>query len=249
MKIFVASPVEVYEGDAADARLRLTNDSQYATARGILRVDQARWRQAQQYERDTWLVYNLETATDRNEQHGVGFSGYAALPAALGDYIELGCGPFTNTRYILPGRTLQSLTLLDPLIEDYEREHPHCAYKGWRMGDYTVTPVPSPIEAWKPAQQFDTLVMTNVLPHGYDADAVFETVRKALKPGGWLVFNEDPRPLCPLDLYDVGHPLVVPQDGIDAFLADFEQVYRNGNYYIGRKPATLAWVKGKKWQK
>jgi SAM-dependent methyltransferase len=249
MKIFVASPVEVYEGDTAIPHLQKTNDSRFASARGILHVDAARWKEAQGYERDTWLKYNLEAHSDRNEQHGVGFANYAALPDDLGDYIELGCGPFTNTRFIIAGRKLASLTLLDPLIEDYEREHPFCTYKHWKLYEHAVTPVKSAIEAWEPEKLYDALVMTNVLSHCYDADAVFEAVRRVIKPGGWLVFNEDPRPLAPLDLYDVGHPLVVMQDIIDVFLADFGQVYRNGNYYIGRKPLTLGTAKGKKWQK
>jgi SAM-dependent methyltransferase len=144
---------------------------------------------------------------------------------------------------------LTSLTLLDPLIEDYEREHPHCTYKGWVMAGYPVQHVQSAIENWTPEQSFDTLVMTNVLPHCFDAMAVFETVRRVLKPGGILVFHEDPRPLAPLDLYDVGHPLVVTDAIIQEFLGAFETVYRNGSYFIGRKPTTLTGPKGKAWRK
>lgn len=249
MKKFVASPVEVYENYEADTRLRVTNDSRFATSRGILRVDNERWKQAQRYERDTWLTYNLETATDRNEAHSIGFNAYTALPSDLGDYIEVGCGPFTNTRFIIPARHLTSLTLLDPLINDYEREHPHCSYKGWTMGGYAVTGVKSSLEAWKGDVKFDTLVMTNVLSHCYDAEAVFDNVKRAIKPGGYLVFHEDPRPFEPMELYDVGHPLVVPQAVVDEFLAPFDVLHKNGNYFIGRKPKTLASDKGDKWRK
>lgn len=248
MSVFVASPVEIYHGAEADCRLAQTNDSRFATPRGILRVDAARWRQAQQYERDTWMVFNLETTTDRNEAHSAGFGGYAALPSDLGDYIELGCGPFTNTRFIIQGRTLSSLTLLDPLILDYER-HPHCSYPGWFLQGIPVLAIPTTIEAWQPERAYHTVVMTNVLPHCYDAEMIFETVRRVLAPGGWLVFHEDPPVLEPLARYDVGHPLVVPAPVVAAFLKDFEPVHQNGNYFIGRKPTTLGTAKTKAWQK
>lgn len=236
MKIFVSSPVNVAYDRDAEPLLAQTNDSRFATERGILKVDDERWQQAQRYERDTWLEYNLGAVSDRNEEHNVGFAQYQSLPQDLGDYIELGCGPFTNSRFIVGGRTLRSLTLLDPLIEDYEREHPHCGYKGWQMGGHQVTPVYDVIENWQPGKLFDTVVMTNVLSHCYDALAVFDTVRRILRRGGYFVFHEDPRPFEPMDLYDVGHPLVVTQAVIDEFLAEFDEVFRQGKYFIGRKP-------------
>ncbi len=236
-KIFVADPITVYRDADAEKWLEQTNDSRFATERGILAVDEPRWLLAQQYERDTWLKHNLAASTDRNEQHTDGFSAYRALPQDLGDYIELGCGPFTNSRYIVTGRTLHSLLLLDPLILAYENQHPHCTYKGWQMAGHLITSIAGTIEALQldePA--FDCVVMTNVLSHCYDAIAVLETAWRIMRPGGYFVFHEDVRPFTPADLYDVGHPLVVSQDVIDEFLSAFEEVYRNGNYFIGRKP-------------
>ena len=32
------------------------------------------------------------------------FDGYRFLPVELGDCVELGCGPYTNTRLVLAGR-------------------------------------------------------------------------------------------------------------------------------------------------
>lgn len=240
-KIFVADPVTVYYDAEAEARLAEINDSRFATERGILAVDEPRWNQAQQYERDTWLKYNKEARTDRNETHTDGFANYQALPQDVGNYIELGCGPFTNSRYIVPGRTLHSLSLLDPLILSYENEHPHCVYKGWQLAGHAVTPITGTVEAFildEPA--YDCVVMTNVLSHCYDAIAVLENAWRILRPGGYFVFHEDTRPFEPLELYDVGHPLVVPKDVIDEFLSAFEAVYRNGNYFIGRKPGGAA---------
>lgn len=233
MKIFVASPVDVFYDAQAEARLEATNDSRFDSEQGVIAVDTERWKQAQVYERDTWLKYNLEANSDRNAEHTAAFVGYTALPSDLGDAIELGCGPFTNLRHILADHTAKSVTLLDPLLEDYEHEHPNCAYKGWKLDSYDVAHFHSPIEQLKTKAKFDTVVMINVLPHCQNATAVFATIRRLLKPKGYLVFHECPRVAAPTDLYDVGHPLSPVASVLDGFLANFEPVYKNGNYFIG----------------
>ncbi len=235
MKIFVASPVEVYYDHEAAARLETTNDAGFASARGIVTVDIERWRRAQRYEYETWLHYNLDARTDRNEDHRDAFAGYAALPENVGDIIELGCGPFTNVRYIVDTHKATSLTLLDPLIDDYERGHPNCTYKGWKLYGYDVAHVATPTEAWRTARQFDMVVMVNMLPHCYDADVIFATVRRILKPGGVLVFHETAQLYGPMEIYDVGHPLALTQETINTFLSEFETLYQNGDYFIGRR--------------
>ena len=40
-------------------------------------------------------------------------------PAHLGDCVELGCGPYTNTRLILEGRTANRVVCSDPLVRSY----------------------------------------------------------------------------------------------------------------------------------
>lgn len=236
-KIFVASPIDVYMDDAAAAKLALVNDSRFTTSQGILKVDEARWKEAQKYERDTWLLYNLDAVSDRNELHAAGFNNYAALPQALGDYAELGCGPFTNSRLILPGHAVTSVTLVDPLVDEFRRIHPHCTYRDGMLDSHPVTTVASAIEEWKPETKYNTVVMTNVLPHCYDAAAVFEKIRQILAPGGWLVFHECAREPAPLEHYDVGHPLIVTEPVINEFLSGFEPVWRSGPYFIGYRKA------------
>lgn len=234
MSIFVASPIEVYHDNEADERLRTINDTRFASEFGILAVDDARWQAAQQYERDTWLVYNVNATSDRNEAHRDGFDGYAVLGEHLGHVIELGCGPFTNLRYILPTRKALSITLLDPLAGDYQANHPHCTYRTGELCGYPAYYVNFTIEAVNTNRKFDTVVMVNVLSHCYDARKVLDKICTLLKPGGVLVFNEGAATTNPQTFYDVGHPLQVSEVVIDAFLAEFEPMYRNGAYFIGR---------------
>lgn len=235
MKIFVSSPVDVFYDDDAAAKLETTNDAEFASVRGVVTVSMERWQKAQQYEYETWLHYNMDARTDRNEQHRDGFAGYAALPENVGHIVELGCGPFTNVRYIVDGHKAKSVTLLDPLIDHYERQHPNCTYKVWTLYGYDVAHVAEPIERWQTEQRFDTLVMVNTLAHCYDAAEIFKVIRRVLKPGGVLVFHEVPQVYMPLELYDVGHPLSLTKAALGEFLSEFEVMYQSGDYFIGRR--------------
>lgn len=232
--IFVAAPDDVYYGDSALARIQATNDLEFLEDDGsVLTVSRERWQQAQEYARRQWMECNRGASNDRNDDHAAQFDHYKALPVDLGEYGELGCGPFTNSRIILKGRTADSVTLVDPLVKDY-LEHPYCAYKDGTLAGHPVTTVASTIEAWTRRKKFDTLVLINVLHHCQDTEAVFDKLLKLLKRGSWLVFADYPREHDPRRLYDVGHPLAPHAHTIDAFLDNFEEVYRNRYHFIGR---------------
>lgn len=234
MPIFVADPVTVYQGEEARQRLQDTNDAEFAGDDGITQVNLERWQQAQEYERDTWLVYNPEATQDRNDEHAAAFDGYAALPDNLGDVLEIGAGPFTNIHHLPIRCVLRSVTLIDPLIEDYQ-QHPNCGYKDGMYRDIETSLIAKPIEEYKGRKKFDTIILINTIASCYDASAVCNKVHGLLKSGGYLVWGEMPREHDPMDLYDVGHPLALKASFIEGFLSGFEEVYRNGWYFIGRK--------------
>lgn len=234
MKIFVASPVEVYYDADAEQHLVSTNDAQYYDeGKGILSVPAERWQQAQQYERDTWMQYNLGSIDDRNGEHAEKFNGYAALPDDLGDTIELGCGAFTNLRLILPNRIVSSVTLLDPLLDDY-KAHPNCHYKDGTLAGFAVKTVAKPIEAYSTKQKFDTIVMINVLTHCQDAHKIMHWIDAHLKAGGHFVFGEYPSTMGAMELWDAGHPLRFTETQLNDWISGYTEVYRNGSYVIVR---------------
>jgi hypothetical protein len=102
--------------------------------KGIVRVPAARWEEAQRYERRTWMQNGRASVSDRNEYHRERFAGYAAIRHRhFRRAMELGAGPYTNIRHILPQCTVDEVHLLDPLIRDYVR-HPFCRYSGGRLG-------------------------------------------------------------------------------------------------------------------
>lgn len=231
--LFIESPLSIFEGDKALQRLQAINDSRFETEDGVLAVDESRWLQAQAYERFTWLEHNTMLTEDRNTFHREQFGNYEVLPKGIGKVLELGCGVFTNLQHILPGRTVTSVILLDPLIQEY-RNHPHCMYKDGLLAGYEMTLVNKPIEAWKTRATFDLIVMVNTLPHCYDALRVLDFIRSHLNPGGYLVIGEFPRVIPAALLYDVGHPIALRENVLEGFLGEFVQVYRNGWYFIGK---------------
>ena len=232
--IFITSPRDVKKGDQALAALERTNDTRFETEDGVLQVDAARWQVAHDYERFSWLVHNTNLKTDRNEYHADQFNDYNALPENLGKVIELGCGPFTNLRLILPDHPAESVYLLDPLAKAYQQEHPHCAYHDGTLAGHEVNLMASAIEDSNTRHKFDTLVMVNVLPHCRDARAVFSFIRSRVRSGGLVVLGEFPREHPARLHYDAGHPLALKAHVLEGFLSEFDEVYRNGWYFIGR---------------
>lgn len=133
--VFVDRDVRVHHGEAARTLLEETNDLRfYEAGRGVVRVDERRWSDAQRYERKTWMELGLRQSDDRNREHVARFGGYEALRGrTFQRAIELGCGPFTNMRLILEIAEVDEVHLLDPLVLDYV-EHPLCRYRGGRLG-------------------------------------------------------------------------------------------------------------------
>ncbi len=249
--IFISSPVNVLHGDAARVALETTNDAAYYTdGKGVLSVPLERWQQAQAYERETWLTHGINATEDRNAEHAGMFDGYAKLPKNLGRVIELGCGAFTNLRHILPGRDTDRVVLLDPLLISYQQFHPNCTYKNNGLCDRYVERLSCSIEQYadmtdsdlamwglyeQEFNEYDTVVMVNVLSHCQDALKVFDWIKSHLKKGGYLVFGEPVRDIDVHKVWDVGHPLSYNQGVIDDFLKGYKAKYRNGNYFIGVK--------------
>jgi SAM-dependent methyltransferase len=136
-QVVVDERAEIHEGEAAARRLEAERARQarfFDPAQGVARVDRARWEEAQRYEKHSWLVNSRRQATDRNEYHRAQMAGYDALRGlTFARGIELGCGPFTNMRFILEVCGVREITLLDPLLNDYLR-HRFCRYAGGRLG-------------------------------------------------------------------------------------------------------------------
>lgn len=236
MPTWVGSPEEVLTGSKAALKLKQTNDSQYYTEElGVVKVDIHRWIQAQQYECRGWTKCWSDNRSDRNAEHAFGFKNYESLPQHLGQVLEIGCGPFTQTQTILEFKTADHITLLDPLI-DYYLGLTHCPYKHGHLKSIPVHMIARMAECLEITEGFDTVVCINVLEHVMDAIQVLHNLYQALRSGGCVVLGERSfDAFNPLDSYDVGHPIAIRSTLFESFYARFEFVFVNGKYFIGRK--------------
>jgi len=232
--IWIGSPIDVRSGDTALEALAKDNDQHYWQEDvGIVQVDEQRWKQAQQYEADTWMKHHLSASSDRHYEHAKLFNNYQALPDNLGDLLEIGCGPFTQTSMITQRHTAKSITLLDPLLEQY-KQHPHCLYN-------KLSPAPTLIakrgEDLDLVGQFDTIICINVLEHVQDAMKVLANIKRALKSGGIIIMGETTYDGLNVNItYDVGHPIRVKSAVLNDFKKDMVILFINGDYFIAKQP-------------
>jgi SAM-dependent methyltransferase len=129
--IHVDKDATMRRGPDAQRLLEQESDSVYlSAASGITRVPHERWETAQAYEATTWMSEGAHATEDRNSAHRDNFDGYRALQGMrFAHAIEVGCGPFTNLRWIATACRIERCTLLDPLIMRY-LSHRHCRYAG-----------------------------------------------------------------------------------------------------------------------
>jgi SAM-dependent methyltransferase len=178
----------------------LRSDACFRTSAGVARVSLERWTRAQWAEAAYWAA--PERAGDDNDNAGDSyalFSGYVGVRPALGDVLELGCGPFTQLRSLLGNTavpwTMRSVTLADPILVSESRH----ARSSFATGTFTAHGKTYPTRLLQVGAEevgalyhdrFDTVIMQNVLEHVSDAFQVLESLYNATKPGGVIILWE-----------------------------------------------------------
>lgn len=236
-KTWVGSPADVRTGDAAEQAINTINDNKFYTDphTGIIKVDEARWKQAQQFEEAGWTIYWSHSSSDRNHEHYGLFDEYKSLPQNLGKVLEIGCGPFTQASTILATRKADSITLTDPLLDKYLNLE-HCPYKTGSLHNLKTTCITIKAEDINYNEEFDTVICINVLEHVMDAMKCLTNIYNSLKNGGILIMGERAHDeFNPFKSYDVGHPITIKTPIFDEFRSKFNIIYKNGNYFIGVK--------------
>lgn len=173
---------------------------------GIVAVDTQRWLAAQDVERKTWFSFFPDFQDDRSEEHALRFNHYEAVPMQCGEVLEIGCGPFTQARSILNGRSILSLTLLDPLLADY-LDHPYCSYRSGKFYEHPVNLLAIPAGKLPASLSFDLVICVNVIEHVFNAALVLDKLISAVRLGGYLILGE----LChedyhPSESFNLAHP-------------------------------------------
>lgn len=232
LETWVGGPKDVREGEEAILALRAQNDAEYIDAEGGIRnVPEHRWLAAQEFERSLWMDVLPYAQSDRCEEHAAKFASYESIPNGLGDVLEVGCGPFTQTAYILgTKRTARSITLLDPLITHYIN-HPHCPYAKNLLKGIKASLLSLPLEEL-PDKSYDTVICINVMEHVKNADGCIKKLNAAVRQGGTLIFHErswdeyDPK-----ILYDVGHPIRILEADIYNLLLNYQPTHHDVERY------------------
>ena len=155
---------------------------------GVAQIPLNLWKLVQQNEFEVWK--NSFGSNDRGAEHIEGFGNYIKLPKYLGNYLEIGCGPYTQTQFII-NHEFESITLLDPGAENYIKSTPGCTYKDGQLKGKKVNVYSFGAEKLDNYKaKFDTLLSINVVEHVWDAFKFFNNIYNALKPGGILIYHD-----------------------------------------------------------
>jgi len=272
---FIDENITIFTGDQAVKKLNEENDQQYfKSGEGVAVVSEERWRKAQACEKNHWFVRGIKTSDDRNYYHARNFNNYSDLKdKTFNSVLEIGCGPFTNARVIAKFCNIKNVTLLDPMVLDYLK-HPFCSYdKNYLYSQYSVIlgkvirkffpfafkPYRSllsrktkivqllniPAEKIAGTEEYDLVIMVNVIEHCYNADTLFQNILNITASGSYLIFedklfenNEIKKALR--NSYDAAHPLKVDKEMIDGFLSKhfttvYKRVQSNSDFYAGEE--------------
>ena len=240
--LFINKQINVFYDSKAKDLLSKINDKHFLTNGEIIKVSPDRWVEAQSYEEKTWMVNGINEIDDRNYDHLIRFNNYSNIPFQnLKSFIELGCGPFTNTRLIIDRLPINcDIYLLDPLIDKY-KNHPNCTYKNNTIGDKKIYTINSSIENFEVSKKYDCVLMNNVLEHCYDIELIFDKILSILEDKGFFIFSDvcfsksSIAELCE-KIYDAGHPIRISKDSIDLFLKNFTNIYHEEIYGLYNQP-------------
>ena len=224
--------------------------SQDPTNSSVRKVSRDRWEEAQAWELQLWhegqrkrgwkrllwpvlapvlrlVRWHRAWGDDWNHWWKARFDDYRFLPEDLGAVIELGCGPYTNTRLLLEGRRAQRVVCSDPLVRNYVTFEGRWLAEAHSRGRVEIDD--HPIEELPfPSESFDVVVMINVLDHVQDADLCLKKAVSLVRPGGYFVFGQDlsSREDISSHPYDVGHPIRLALEDVSGYLTPFTSVLR-----------------------
>merc|ERR1711871_51511 len=203
---------------------------------GLMEIPFGLWERAQGQELQTWQnVKEMPADGDRVQEHKNGFGSFQALPKDLGNMVEVGSGPFSQTYFLLkdnPQFKASHVTLVEPNAERYMSQVWSCTYKSGKLDlDVPSTIVANPGEAFASGAKFDTLLATNVIEHVMNGYEYLKSLHRAIKPGGTLIFHErwfdnPPDGDCVLKSYMM-HPIRVSKEVLDTFLTAFDILYKS----------------------
>lgn len=209
----------------------------------ITKVDFERWQAAQKFELE-FAQNAVNSGDDYNYWWYSAFNNYHPIhELILDNVLEVGCGPHTNIRLILPHIKYKNLWLEDPLINSYlQLRRKIRRFRIFSISSQTAVselvekkhavPLPEQMEELSLANEsIDLCVCINVLDHVRDADACFQQMHRVLKKNGILIIGQDMSnaedlQLCPESWTDIGHPIKMDTEYLDSQTQGLSALYR-----------------------
>ena len=163
-------------------------------------ISPSRWRKAQWAEGQLWTQnWNVNARTgDRVDDHMRDFNFYRDVGAPgtnLGNFIEVGAGPWTQSLWMIQQRKFQveNYVIMEPGASSYMNTVETCVYRdgevrGFEGRTLIINAGAERLDVFD--QAFDTLMMINVIEHVENGIRILRNIYNALKPGGLLIFNE-----------------------------------------------------------
>ncbi|NIT04303.1 methyltransferase domain-containing protein [Candidatus Saccharibacteria bacterium] len=221
----------------------------------ITNVNRARWLEAQKFSLES-ASRSYESGDDWNHWWKEKFDGYRVLEGKkFENVLEVGCGPHTNLRLILPLIEAKNLYFEDPLIRDFF-DFFAPASVGWKRRwfgwlkpakpgpehhlkkivedrRYRVDLTSDPLEELPYKDKLmDLIVCNNVLDHVMDAGKCMKEMHRVLKKGGLVVLGQDLSDeedyrRSPDSWKDVGHPIKLDEKTINKYMVGYERIFYN----------------------
>lgn len=149
------------------------------------------------------------------------FENYKLLPEKVNRSLEVGCGPYSNTRIISKIIKINEIHCTDPLMDVYKKFK-----KTWIS---EMTRLNKIIASQGRAENidyldnfFDLCICINVLDHVEDAEKSLMELIRVLKPGGYFIFGQelvDEKDLIEENIKkDFGHPIKLVQNYLDEII-------------------------------
>ena len=227
-------------------------------------VSRDRWREAQTWEAAHWVrtqqmrsrfgknliwkvlskfgVFPKYRGDDWNLWWKGAFDDYSFLPDIVPNAIEVGCGPYTNTRLMLDKCKIEHLVLSDPLIRTYINFKLTFVSEMHRSGNCILDDHPLENLPFRD-EFFDLAVMINVLDHVQDAGQCMQSLLRITKPGGIVILGQDLSDEKDVKRMnggegEIGHPIKLDHEWFESYLAEgFETIlYRVLDQERGRSP-------------
>lgn len=218
--------------------------------KSIVRTTEETWVNAQGYEKNTWVLINRRNGIlkilykflkavkkpgkflnylkfrdfycgdDWNYWWLDKFEHYKYLPKKFNRSLEVGSGPFSNTRIISRIVDINEIHCVDPLMDEYRKFKMTYISEMDRKGKIK-TYVGKGEKLDFPDEHFDLVVCVNVLDHVEDAEKCLNEISRVLKKGGYFVFGQDLKDLGNSFGYeeiDPGHPIILHHKTLDRIL-------------------------------